>query len=105
MNENEYFKCPACLNRSAHMIRLSDETVSDGTYENYRAVCTLCGRHSWDMDDELSAIEAFLGVDDCGYYHDEDTVLIDADYLIELLNSGKKITKRMLQLEDLRMKG
>ena len=35
MNENEYFKCPACLNRSAHMIRLSDETDSDGTYENY----------------------------------------------------------------------
>lgn len=56
--------CPTCFHKTCEAVDLGDEEDSDGTYSNWRVVCSTCGRRTTDMNRCRDAVEAFLGTDD-----------------------------------------
>lgn len=96
--------CPACLNDDCVIhVDLGDECDSDGTFGNHRLTCTKCGRTTCDMDTLEDAIEAWNGRDDTVHFEGADTVLLDMDVIIEMIQTFKQPpTKRELANLDIR---
>lgn len=95
--------CPSCLNVDCvEHVDLGNEYDSDGEFGNHMLECTICGRRTCDMDTLEDAVEAWEERGDVVHFEGSDTVLLDIDDIIKMIESGKVPTKLELINKDLR---